>query len=318
MDSKAIILDAVIDKQGDIWGGGQINHRAYLPGADMADAYLGRFSKEGKQLAEFTFGGWSWRQIVSLYPQHAGGVLVTGPIGRSSSKSSGTWLASITERGKTRWEKTIGLPAASAVAEGRDGNIAFVGVRKADSPNQTYQEDAVFWLFDPEGRVLAEHVIRPAINDAGSRRYESVALEEAPDGYFALVRWGDPSDDKPLTVVKVSQAGTVQWSASLKHTATPWQGRSKVWNKCHQGQAVLANGDLLVTCSVEGEIVLSRLDGKSGVERTQKAALPGCHEKRPAVITPIPIQENSVLLFGTRPGNNVAASCTWLAEWALE
>jgi hypothetical protein len=123
----------------------------------------------------------------------------------------------------------------------------------------------VFWLFDPQGKVLAEQVIRPSINEHRSRRYETVAIEASPDGYFSLVRWGDPSDEKPLTVTKVSLSGAVQWSVPLKHTATPWPGRSVAqWKKCDQKHAVLENGDLLVTCSVEGEIVLSRLNGKSG------------------------------------------------------
>jgi hypothetical protein len=312
LDTKALILDAALDSQGNIWVGGRINQRAWFPGADMADAYLGRFTRNGQKQAEFTFGGRSWRQIVALHPRRDGGVLVTGP------KGNGTWLASVSDQGKISWEKTIGLPADAAITEGRDGNIAFVGLRNADSTNHTGQEEAVFWLFDPKGKVLADHVIRPSINAHRSRRFESVAIAASQDGYFSLIRWGDPSDDKPLTVAKVSLAGAVQWNVTLRHTATPWPGPSAVWKKCHQKHAVLGNGDLLVTCSAEGEIVLSRLDGKSGTEIIQRVALPSCHEKRPAVITPLPVKETSVLLFGSRPSNNVGASCSWLAEWVLE
>lgn len=318
LDTKALVLAAALDSQGSIWVGGRINQHAWFPGADMADAYLGRFSLNGQKQAEFTFGGRSWRQIVAVHPRHDGGILVTGPIERTSPGNNGTWLASISDQGKIFWEKTIGLPAHSAITEGRDGKIAFVGLRKADAINQTAEEEAVFWLFDPQGKVLAERVIRPNINADRSMRFESVAIEASPDGYFALVRWGNPSDDKPLTVTKVSLTGTVQWNVPLRHTATPWPGRSAVWKKCHQKHALLGNGDLLVTCSIEGEIVLSRLDGKSGMEKTQRVALPSCHEKRGAVITPLPVKENSVLLFGSRPSNNVAASCSWLAEWGLE
>lgn len=316
LDTKASILDAALDSQGNIWVGGRINQHAWFPGADMADAYLGRFSRNGQKLAEFVFGGRSWRQIVAMHPRRDGGILVTGPIERSSTEN-GTWLASISDQGKISWEKIIGLPANAAITEGHDRNIAFIALRNAQLTNQTGEEEAVFWLFDPQGKVLAEKVIRPNINARSGMRFESVAIEATPDGYFALVRWGNPSDDKPLTVTKVSLTGEVQWDVSLKHTATPWPGRSAVWKKCDQKQAVLENGDLLVTCSIEGEIVLSRLDGKSGTERKQRVALPSCHEKRPAVITPFPAKENSVLLFGSRPSNNVAASCSWLAEWRL-
>lgn len=316
LDTKAMILDAALDSQGNIWVGGRINQRAWFPGADTADAYLGRFTQNGRKLAEFVFGGPSWRQIVALHPRRDGGILVTGPIERSS-KGNGTWLASISDQGKISWEKTIGLPANAAITEGPDGSIAFVGLRNADSTNPSGEEEAVFWLFNTQGKVLAEKVIRPSINARRGMRFEAVAIETTPDGYFALVRWGNPSDDKPLTVAKVSLTGEVQWNVSLKHTATPWPGRYAVWKKCDQKQAVLENGDLLVTCSVEGEVVLSRLDGKSGTERIQRVALPSCHEKRPAVITPFPVKENSVLLFGSRPSNNVAASCSWLAEWRL-
>jgi hypothetical protein len=312
LDTKALILDAALDSQGNIWVGGRINQRAWFPGADMADAYLGKFTQNGQKLAEFTFGRRSWRQIVALHPSRDGGVLVTGPI------ENGTWLARISDQGKTSWEKTIGLGANAAITEGYDGNIAFLGLRKAASTSYPYEEEAVFWLLDPRGKVLAEHVIRPNLNAHRSRRYEALSIEASPDGYFALVGWRDPSDDKPLTVAKVSLTGTVQWNVPLRHTATPRPGRSAVWKKCHQKHAVLENGDLLVTCSIEGEIVLSRLDGQSGNEKVQSAALPPCHEKRPAVITPVPLKKNFVLLFGSRPSNNVAASCSWLAELALE
>lgn len=316
LDTKASILDAAQDRQGNIWVGGRNNQYAWFPGADMADAYLGKFTRNGQKLAEFVFGGRSWRQIVGLRARRDGGILVTGPIERSS-KGNGTWLASISDQGKISWEKTMGLPANAAITEGCDGNIAFVGLRNAHLTNHTGEEEAVFWLFDPQGKVLTEQVIRPTINAHRGKRFEAIAIEASPDGYFALVHWGDPSDDKPLTVAKVSLTGVMQWNVSLKHTATPWPGRSAVWKKCQPRQAVLGNGDLLVTCSVEGEIVLSRLDGKSGTEKTQSVALPSCHEKRPAVITPFPVKENSVLLFGSRPSNNVAASCSWLAEWRL-
>lgn len=311
LDTKALILDAALDSQGNIWVGGRINQRAWFPGADMADAYLGRFSRNGQKLAEFVFGGRTWRQIVGLHPRRDGGILVTG------QKGDGSWLASISAQGKVFWEKNLGLPANAAITEGADGNIAFIGLRNAGLSKHTGEEEAVFWLFDPQGNVLAEQVIRPSINAHRSARFENIAIEASPDGYFALVHWGDPSDDKPLSVAKVSLTGAMQWKALLRHTATPWPGRSGVWEKCHQKQAVLENGDLLVTCSVEGKIVLSRFDGKSGMEKTQTVALPSCHEKRPAVITPFPVKQNSIVLFGSRPSNNVGASCFWLAEWRL-
>lgn len=318
LDTKALVLDAALDSQDNLWLGGRINQRAFFPGADTADAYLGKFSRNGQKLAEFVFGGWSWRQIVALHPRREGGVLVTGPI-EKSSKESGSWLASISDQGKITWEKTIGLPSNSATTEGRDGNIAFIGLRNAHSSGHAAEMEAVFWLFDPQGKVLSEQPIRPGINAHRSMRFESTAIEPSADGYFVLVHWGNPSDDKPLNVAKVSLSGQIQWNVSLRHTAILWVGRrSAGWKKCEPRQAVLENGDLLVTCSVEGEIVLSRLDGKTGAEKIQKVALPSCHERRPAVVTPIPVQKDSVLLFGSRPGNNVAASCSWLADWSLE
>lgn len=312
LDTKALILDAALDNQGNIWAGGRINQRAWFPGADMADAYLGRFSPSGKKLAEFTFGGRVWRQIVALHPLGDGGVIVSG------QKAASTWLASVSARGRVRWEKTTGMRARSAVTEGRDGNIAFVGLRQTSAPEQLYEEEVVFWLFDPKGSVLAERVIRPAINSSRTLRYEDVTIAQATDGYFVLVGWHYPWDSKPLMVVKVSLSGTVQWSVPLGHTAIPSPERSNVWKKCEQKQTVLANGDLMVTCSVGEEIVLSRLDGSSGAERMQKAILPACHGNRGAAITPIPLTATTVLLFGSRPRGNVAASCNWLAEWSLE
>ena len=329
LDTEAQILDAALDAKGDIWAVGRVNQRGYA-----ASAYLGKFSRNGHKLAEFAFGGelvapkywWQklspygpFRQLVALYPRRDGNILVAGPKGLSPNEGNGTWLANISDQGKILWEKTIGLPADAAIVEGQDGNVAFAGLRKANSTDRPYEEEVVFWLFDSKGSALAEQVIRPNINEHPGSQFMRVDIEATKDSYFALVRGGNPSDDKPLSVVKISRDGVVQWSVVLKHTATLWEGRSSPrWNKCDQKQVVLGNGDLLVTCSVEGQIVLSRLDGTTGAEKIQKAILPSCHEKRPTIVMPILVAKNSVLLLGSRPSGNVGASCSWLADWTLE
>lgn len=312
LNTKALILDAALDSHDNVWVGGRINQRAWFPGADMAEAYLGKFSQNGKKLAEWTFGALSFRQIEALHPLRDDGILVSGPI------SGGTWVARISSRGKISWEKTFGVAARAAVTEGYDGNIALLGLRQIASASDKYDEEAVFWLLDAQGNVLGEQIIYPSINAHRSSRYENMAIEPSPDGYFALVQWSDPYDDKPLTVAKVSLTGAMQWKVSLKHTATPLPKRaSALWEKCHPGQAVLGNGDLLVTCSIKGEVVLSRLSGNSGTEKIHRVALPSCHENRPALVTPFPVKGNSVLLFGSRPSNNAAPSCSWMADWKL-
>lgn len=69
----------VSPNQGNILISGRINQHAWFPGTDMADPYLGIFFRHGQKLAEFVFGGWSWRQIVAIHPRRDGGILVTAP-----------------------------------------------------------------------------------------------------------------------------------------------------------------------------------------------------------------------------------------------
>ena len=316
LNARAVILDAAVDGQGDIWVGGRTNQRAWFPGADMADAYLGKFARNGTKLAEFQFGSRVWRQIVALHPLKDGDILVTGPIERSSARN-GAWLARLSSIGKIRWERILGLPRDGAIAEGRDGNIAFVGLRQANLAGQAYREEVVFWLFDRHGNTLVEQVIRSDSNVHAGERYEAVALEASADGYFVLAGSHNPSNETPISVAKLSLAGLEQWRLSLPHTTSPWPGRSSVWRKCDARQTVLANGDLLMTCSIAGELLLTRLNGKTGTENTQRVALPACHEKRPAVVTPVRAKNDAVLLVGSRPMSNIAASCSWMAEWPV-
>lgn len=222
-------------------------------------------------------------------------------------------------RRKTCLGKTLGLPARAAIIEGYDRNIGFIGIRKVDSTGQKSKLEVVFWLFSPQGDVLAEHVIHPnADTPYGSKPADRYSIETSPDGFFALLRWYDSSSRSPLSVIKLSPTGDIQWNVTLKHTAAQWPERPKVWEYCDQQQVILKNGDLLTTCSLKDEIVLSRLDRKSGIETQQRVALPSCHDKRPALITPFPVDEHSILLFGTRASGNVGASCAWLAELALK
>lgn len=317
LHTKATILAAGPDGNGNIWAGGLNNHRGWIPGGDLTDAYIGKFDRTGQKLTELVFSD-GRRQISSLHPRRDGGVLVTGPIEQIGSRN-GTWLASISPEGKIAWEKTIGLPKRAAIIEGYDGNIGFIGIRKGDSTGQKNRLEVVFWLFNPQGNILAEHVINPNSNTPhGSLPADRYSIEASPDGFFALLRWYDSSTGSPLSVIKLSTTGDIHWNVTLRHTAAQWPERPKVWEKCDQQQAILGNGDLLITCSLKDEIVLSRLDGKSGIETQQRVALPSCHDKRPALITPFPVDEHSILLFGTRPSGNVGASCAWLAELALK
>ena len=313
LTTESIVIDAALDPQGNISIGGRSNQFAFVSGGDMANAYLRKFSQNGQKLAEFKFGGLSWRQIISLHPLNDGGVIVSGPKGGS------TWLASISDRGRIRWEKFIGVGRESAVTEGRDKNIAYVGLRKEPTANGKFDLDVVFLLFDAKGNVLADRVIRRSINPYNGETYESLAIESAEDGYFALVGWRDPSSSKALRAVKLSLAGMVQWDVQLDHTAILREGRGvATWNKCDQKQTVLPKGELMVTCSVGDELIISRLDSVSGNEKIQKVKLPACHNSRPAIITPVVSTETTVFLLGSRPCNDVSASCNWFAEWSLQ
>jgi hypothetical protein len=105
---------ATVAPDGSVWVGGRANQRAYAPGTDSSDAYLAHVSRDGRLLAEHTFGaGWlrgRLRTVVSLAIGRSGSVAI---VARDGSE---TWAASVAPFGELLWERRFGAGKGATVA----------------------------------------------------------------------------------------------------------------------------------------------------------------------------------------------------------
>jgi hypothetical protein len=53
LTTKALVTQIALGPERTCWLGGRINQRAWVPGGDIADAYLGRFDQQGHILSEY-------------------------------------------------------------------------------------------------------------------------------------------------------------------------------------------------------------------------------------------------------------------------
>lgn len=306
LTTKALVSRVAQGPGQTLWLAGRINQRAYVPGGDIADGYLGKLDSQGRTSAEYAFRSGRFRTIDSMLSPGSGEILVAGRDGRDS------WIAAVSPQGKAIWQRRIGIGkgvALSAVGD-RIMVATLEGITKDEK--KEYEEVVTLWRLDRAGSVLGHQTIRRGISSRPGAYYARLAVEKSRDAFYVLSAWHDRSNAKPLAVTKVSLDGTSLWRQDLSHSIS--QRKNRTWTSCNQGQTVLEDGDLLIACALETRIVLSRLDAKTGEVTVVPVPLPDCHEGRPAALFLMQRPSGAIWLIGSRPGNNVAASCTWLGE----
>ncbi len=311
--SKAGVLASKIAPGIDntFWLGGRVNQRAYVPGGDIADAYLGRLDHQGRIIAEYTFKSSKFRMIQDLLSLPSGEVIVAGVDGNEN------WLGIVSDQGKLLWERRFGVGKGIALTTISDRIMAVAFERTTVNDKKRYQEDVAVWSFDQTGNMLARQIIRTGINENRGGHYGRLAIERSNDAIYVLSSWGDLFNAKPIEVTRLSVDGNLLWRKELLHSISQQTNKARTWGSCNQDQTVLADGDLLVACSIKDQIFISRLDAKGGDLTVTSVPLPACHESRPAALFLNQKLNGAIWLFGSRPGNNVGASCTWLGELSL-
>lgn len=307
---------AAVAPDGTLWVGGLANQRAYVPGGDISDAYLAHVDRDGRLLAEHTFGnGWfkgRYRAVQAL------AVLSSGEVVAVARDGGETWSAKVTAAGALAWETRFGTSKAASVAVLRDDRIAVATIDAAGSrTDRTYAEGVTVRVFDQAGQRLAETNIRQGLNTVSIADYGQLATATVGDAVYVASSWGNPSTPKPIEVAKVGADGAVLWRRLLDDPNTSEQTGSaarRTRRTCEPGLAALPNGDALVACAQGDRITLHRLAAASGEVAHTFLPLPACHESRPAKVFPFVRQDGSLWVLGTRPANNVAASCTWLGR----
>jgi hypothetical protein len=227
------------------------------------------------------------------------------------------WVAMVSNQGDTLWKYRFGTGKEVAVSALHDRILVAYFEGNGDE-NEKYWEDVVTLLLDRSGTVLSRQIVRTDMNRSRSAYYGNLAIEKPEDSFYVISSWQESSNVKPLEVAKVSRDGSLVWRKELPHSISQQPNRVvEVWTSCDQGQTALANGDLLVACAIGKQIFVSRLNASDGNAVTMRVALPECHQGRPAALFLMQKPNEKIWIFGSRPGSNIGASCTWLGQISL-
>lgn len=301
------VLTIAQGKENTFWLGGRANQRSYVPGGDIADAYLAKIDGQGRLIAEHTYKSWlSFRGIRDMLPLDSGDIVV----------ADNGWLAKISGKGKILWEREFTY--VKKIALSRIGSQIVMATIEGDMTGgrEKYQDNVVIRIFDTDGKTFAERVIRSGINKIKTAHFGNLEIAKSDDAVYVSSNWTDLFDATPIEISKISRNGDIVWRKELAHSISQYP--NKTWESCKQAQTVLADGALLSACAVMDKIVIHRIGAKTGELNVQSVPLPACHESRPASLFLTQRKNGKIWLFGSRPGNNVAASCTWLAELSLD
>lgn len=303
-----IILTTAQGKENTFWLGGLINQRSYVPGGDISDAYLAKIDNQGRLIDEHIYKSWvNFRGIRDLLPLDSGEIVV----------ADNNWLAKVADNGRIVWEKKFQREKNTALS--RIGDRIIVAVIEGDvaGGKEKYQDNVVVRVLAADGKPLATRVIRSGINEEKPGHFGNLQItKSSDDAVYVSSNWVDLFNAKPIEISKISKDGNTIWRKELVHSIS--QNPNKTWISCKPALTVLANGDLLVACAIKDETFIYRLDANTGGTNVKSVALPKCYESRPASLFLSQRKNGEIWLFGSRPGNNVAASCTWLGELLLE
>lgn len=295
-------------KENTFWLGGLINQRSYVPGGDISDAYLAKIDNQGRLIDEHIYKSWvSFRGIRDLLPLDSGEVVV----------ADNNWLAQVADNGRIVWEKKFQREKNTALS--RIGDRIIVAAIEGDlaGGKEKYQDNVVVRVLAVDGKSLATRNIRSGINEEEIGHFGNLQItKSSDDAVYVSSNWVDLFNAKPIEISKISKDGNTIWRKELVHSIS--QNSNKTWVSCKPALTVLADGDLLVACAIRDEIFIYRLDAKTGGMNVKSTALPHCYESHPASLFLTQRQDGKIWLFGSRPGNNVAASCTWLGELMLK
>ncbi|MNF66189.1 hypothetical protein D3C84_479740 [compost metagenome] len=292
-----------------LWLAGLTNRRMYVPGGTMADAYLGRLDPQGRIVAEYSFHSFRFRFIQSVTMLDSGELVVAGRDGAEN------WLAAVSTQGMLLWQRRLGLGKGVAVSAVGDQIVAATIAGRREDNNKKYWDNVDVRTVNRTGRVVGWQTIRTNINSHSGSGSGTVAMVKSRTAFYVLSSWYDLLSAKPLEITKLSLDGAISWRKELPRSVL--QQANGTWTSCYQGQMVLENGDLLVVCSIEAQILVFRLDANNGDVTVMSVPLPECHEGRPAALFLTQRKNGAIWIFGSRPDSNVGKSCAWLGELSL-
>ncbi len=294
---------------GETWVGGASNAYMDFASSYHSDAYLAKVDAAGKPIWEMAYGNGGQRTIWSIASLATGDVAVVGREGW------GGRVARIGADGTQLWERLLGNDLGSAIAPLSGGRLAVVGFEATgSSQNRDYRDHVTAWIIDGFGKQLTQTRIRASINKSQHSYFGKVLLVTTDDAIYVASNWTGLFDAQPVEIAKLSIDGKLLWRTLLPDTVVAVERAVRSWKGCSPTLAVTPNGGVLVACALDDQIHLYQLDQSSGAYQENSLPLPDCQTRHPADLFLASRKDGTMTLSGSRPGSNVAPSCTWIGR----
>jgi len=294
---------------GETWLGGASNGYMDFASSDHSDAYLAKVDATGKPIWEMAYGNGGLRTIWSIASLATGDVAVVGQEGW------GGRVARIGADGTQLWERRLGNDLGGAIAPLSGGRLAVVGFEATGSAqNRDYRDHVTAWIIDGSGKQLTQTRVRASINKLQHRYFGKVSLVTRDEAIYIASNWTGLFDAQPVEIAKLTIDGKLLWSTLLPDTVVPVETAVRSWKGCSPTLAVTPKGDVLVACALADQIHLYQLDQSSGAYQESFLPLPDCQAGHPADLFLAIRKDGTMTLSGSRPGSNVAPSCTWIGQ----
>ena len=309
-----VILSLALSAEGGTWlGGFSDSHDSYMGfiWGGHRDAYLAKLDEAGSLLWKRSYGEGGSLSVESIAPAITGGAV---GVGRGLNRSS--WLGKVGPDGTLLTERSFGNGKGAVVVPLRDGQFLIAGYTSAGQA-AAYQDDLSTWVLDEAGELHGPTPVREALNRARGNYLGNVTASAGADGAYVAFNWRDMSHPQAVEVARVGPDGALLWRQALPDTIAT-DARTIYFNTCNPALATLADGDTLVACALNGQIQLYRLDRNTGEQKAAWLPLPECQRDHPAALFLAARRDGTVLLGGSRPGNNVAGNCSWLGRLVMQ
>lgn len=306
-----------VDSEDRVFVGGMTDsYSGSFDSTPHSRAYLARLDSAGASVWERSYDAGRAAFVVSMTPASAGNVLVAAQDGITDS----LWLAMIaSDDGNVIWERKFGKARAIAVTRG-EGDVFFVASFDSTNSDGAYEDRVVVSKVTSVGQVGPATIIRQSTNQQRNSFYGNLSISSVGDGAYVVSSWEDPFKQNPALlkateIARVDSEGRLLWRMAIPMSFVVNTNRD-VATFCEQpAVATLPNGDALVACALKGKIYTHVFNGQTGEDRQAGLPLPACNDgEHPVTLSLFVLSNERVLVSGTRPDNNVAAGCSWLAR----
>jgi hypothetical protein len=224
-------------------------------------------------------------------------------------------VARISQDGGQLWERLLGNDLGGAIASLPRDRLAIVGFEATGSgQSRDYRDHVTAWILDGSGKLLTQTRVRDSINKFQHSYFGKVSIVTTDDAIYVASNWTGLFDAQPVEIAKLSIDGKLLWNTLLPDTAVAVETAVRSWKGCSPTVAVTPHGGVLVACALDDQIHLYQIDQSSGAYQESHLPLPECQTGHPADLFLAIRKDGTMTLSGSRPGSNVAPSCSWIGR----